>query len=62
LQALLLASGEYRVPWLKRERVMWHPDKAANKWCAEKTVLEKKMARMFDLYGQLITDINEAEQ
>ena len=57
MEKLLRASGEYSVGWLRKERLMWHPDRFARR-CDEgsREVLVGMATEMFEIYDELIDE------
>lgn len=55
MEALLRASGQYTLTWLKKDRLKWHPDQFGKK-CDSifRTELSQKSTQMYSLYEELI--------
>lgn len=57
LATLLRHDAEYSYVWLKKERLLWHPDKFAGVASDLKAEFERKGKHMFATFGELLADM-----
>jgi hypothetical protein len=62
IERLIRGSGQYSLAWLRKERLVWHPDRFGQKCDVDfRSELVKKATTLYAIFEELLHEAMEQE-